>query len=340
MASRRFPPWLVKRLPNPSQAHDVKALMRQHHLYTVCEEAKCPNIFECFSRKTATFMIGGDVCTRTCGYCAVTKGVPDSLDPQEPVHVAETAAALGLRHIVVTMVNRDDLGDGAAGHVVETIEAIRDQLPGSTVEVLVSDFMGNFEAVARVVRAKPDVFNHNIETVKRLFKQTRPNGNYERSLRILGMAREIDPQMTTKSGLMVGMGEREEDVFSLMDDLRRPEVDCQIMTIGQYLPPKQKAIPLKEYIHPDVYERYRAAGRARGFGHVFAGPFVRSSYNAEEALHAAQGREGARPAGDPEARTFMTADGSGKNIPIPADGLIQLEVSGQLEVSERASANG
>ena len=334
MASRRFPPWLVKRLPNPSLAHDVKALMRQRSLYTVCEEARCPNIFECFSRKTATFMIGGDICTRTCGYCAVTKGAPGPLDRQEPVHVAETAAQLGLRHIVVTMVNRDDLDDGAAGHVVETIEAIRDRLPGTTIEVLVSDFMGNFEAVEKVVRAKPDVFNHNIETVQRLFKQTRPNGDYARSLRILGMAREIDPAMVTKSGLMVGMGEREEDVLSLMDDLRRPEVDCQIMTIGQYLPPKRKSIPLKEYIHPDVYARYRAAGRARGLRHVFAGPFVRSSYNAEEALHAARGREGVVPSGDPEARAFMTGDGSGKNIPIPAGGLIQLQASG------RAGANG
>ena len=327
MASRRFPPWLVKRLPNPSRSHEVKALMRNKHLHTVCEEARCPNLFECFSRNTATFMIGGDVCTRTCGYCAVTKGAPEALDAREPLHVAEAAKHLGLKHVVVTMVNRDDLPDGAASHVVATIEAIRELLPQTTVEVLVSDFMGDFDAVEHVVRARPDVFNHNIETVRRLFKSTRPNGHYERSLRVIGMAREIDPAMVTKSGVMVGMGETEEDVLSLMDDLRDERVDCQIMTIGQYLAPRKKAIPVREYIHPDVYARYRLAGEARGFAHVFAGPFVRSSYNAEEALHASQGLREENLQGDPEARAFMTTDGSGRNVPVPSDRLISLPVS-------------
>ena len=332
MTSRRFPPWLVKRLASPSQAHGVKALMREKRLHTVCEEARCPNLFECFSRQTATFMIGGDVCTRTCGYCAVEKGVPGPLDPEEPLHVAEAAAALGLRHVVVTMVNRDDLPDGAAGHVVATIEAIRARMPLATVEVLVSDFMGNLDAVERVVRANPDVFNHNIETVERLFKRSRPNGDYARSLRVLGRARGMDPEMTTKSGAMVGLGETEEDVLALMDDLRRPEVDCQILTLGQYLAPKAKSLPVREYVHPDAYARYRIAGRARGFQHVFAGPFVRSSYNAEEALHAARGGGeggdggGGERAGDPEGRAFLTPDGSGRNVPVPRGGVIPLRV--------------
>lgn len=325
MVSRRFPAWLVKRLPNPSLAHEVKVLMREKRLHTVCEEARCPNLFECFSRSTATFMIGGDVCTRTCGYCAVQKGTPLPLDPEEPRHVAEAAAQMKLRHVVVTMVNRDDLPDGAAGHVAETIWAIREFLPGATVEVLVSDFMGDFQAVERVVSARPDVFNHNMETVRRLFKRIRPNGDYERSLRVLGMARGLG--MMTKSGIMVGMGEAETDVLSLMDDLRRPGVDCQIMTIGQYLAPQAKAVPMKEYIHPDAYGRYRAAGRARGFAHVFAGPFVRSSYNAEEALHAAQGACGSPAHGDPEARRFLTPDGSGRNVPAPPPRRIPLAIS-------------
>ncbi len=327
MASRRFPPWLLKRFPSPSHAHEVKVLMRGKRLHTVCEEARCPNLFECFSRKAATFMIGGDICTRTCGYCAVAKGTPGPLDAGEPLRVAEAAKSLGLRHVVITMVNRDDLPDGAAAHVAATIQAIRVLLPRATVEVLVSDFMGDFDAVAQVARARPDVFNHNIETVKRLFKKTRPNGDYERSLRVIGVAREIVPQMMTKSGLMVGMGETEKDVLSLMDDLRDARVNCQIMTIGQYLSPQKKAIPVREYVHPDVYERYRLAGAARGFAHVFAGPFVRSSYNAEEALHASHGLTEERSERDPEGRAFMTADGSGRNVPAPSVRLIALPLS-------------
>ncbi len=324
MVSRRFPPWLVKRLPSPSKAHGLKALMRQKRLHTVCEEARCPNLFECFSRGTATFMIGGDVCTRTCGYCAISKGLPDALDTDEPRRVAEASSRLNLRHVVITMVNRDDLSDGASGHVVATIEAIRELLPETTVEVLVSDFMGDVAAVEKVVRAGPDVFNHNMETVERLFKKTRPRGNYERSLRVLSVARDIDPGITTKSGIMVGLGETEKDVMSLMDDLRRPDVDCQIMTIGQYLQPQKKALPVHEYIHPDTHERYRKAGKEKGFAYVFAGPFVRSSYNALEAMNAAQGMDGENGSEDPEGRTFMTADRSGRNIPVSQGRMVSL----------------
>ena len=321
MVSRKFPPWLLKRLPVPGKAHSVKALMRKKNLFTVCEEARCPNLFECFAQGTATFMIGGDICTRTCGYCAVEKGAPAPLDLDEPRHVGEAAARLGLHHVVVTMVNRDDLPDGAAGHVVETIEAIRERLPRATVEVLVSDFMGDFRAVETVVQAKPDVFNHNVETVRRLFRKTRPKGDYERSLRVIGMAREIDPGMTTKSGVMVGLGEGEDDVLSLMDDLRRPDVGCRIMTIGQYLQPRKKGIPVSEYIHPDTFARYRSAGEDKGFAHVFAGPFVRSSYNAREAMLAAKGDVDGDAGGDPEGRSFMTGDMSGQNIAVGGAGL-------------------
>ncbi|MFQ5895301.1 MAG: lipoyl synthase [Nitrospinota bacterium] len=276
---RRFPPWLVKRLPSPSQAHLTKGLVRSKRLHTVCEEARCPNIYECFSRPTATFMILGDICTRRCGYCAVGKGTPGELDPEEPENVALASREMGLRHVVVTSVNRDDLPDGGAAHFAETIGAIRYYLPEATVEVLTPDFLGDWEAVRTVVEAGPDVYNHNTETVERLYKKVRPRARYERSLELLGRVRELDPAITTKSGIMVGLGEGEGEVLELMGDLRA--VDCQVMTIGQYLPPGPKSLPLRTYVHPGTYARYRAAGEAMGFRYVFAGPFVRSSFNAE-----------------------------------------------------------
>ncbi|MDP6485042.1 MAG: lipoyl synthase, partial [Nitrospinota bacterium] len=226
-------------------------------------------------------------------------------------------------------VTRDDLPDGGAGHFARTIRVFRARCPEVRIEVLVPDFKGDQSAIETVLDARADVFNHNIETVKRLFKRSRPNGDYARSLRVLGSARGMDPEMTTKSGAMVGLGETEEDVLALMDDLRRPEVDCQILTLGQYLAPKAKSFPVREYVHPDTYERYRIAGRARGFNHVFAGPFVRSSYNAEEALHAARDARddrGGERAGDPEGRAFLTPDGSGRNVPVPRGGVIPLRI--------------
>ena len=313
MVSDRFPPWLVKRLPNPSKAHHVKSLMRSKNLHTVCEEARCPNLVDCFSRGTATFMIGGDICTRTCGYCSVSKGDPLTLDIEEPINVAETAKSMKLKHVVVTMVNRDDLQDVASEHVAKTVTAIRSKIPSEKIEVLVSDFLGDIKSVETVVLSKPDVFNHNMETVRRLFPRIRPNGDFKRSLEVLSVAKKIDPKVFTKSGVMVGLGEKEEDVLSLMDDLRDPSIKCDILTIGQYLQPQKKAIPVKEYIHPDVYQRYRIAAKEKGFSYVFAGPFVRSSYNAAEALELAQG-DLAESSQDLEGRMYMTDSGLGQNI--------------------------
>ncbi|MED5579733.1 MAG: lipoyl synthase [Nitrospinota bacterium] len=313
MSSNRFPPWLVKRLPNPSNAHNVKSLMRSKNLHTVCEEAKCPNLFDCFSRGTATFMIAGDICTRTCGYCSVSKGMPFDLDLMEPFNVAETARIMKLKHVVVTMVNRDDLFDGASEHVANTVRAVRDKNPMAKIEVLVSDFLGDIKSVKTVVESGPDVFNHNMETVRRLFLRVRPNGDFNRSLEVLSVAKKLDPNIVTKSGVMVGLGEKEDDVYSLMDDLRDPQVSCDILTVGQYLQPQKKAIPVKEYIHPDVYNRYRIAAKEKGFSSVFAGPFVRSSYNAAEALELAQGEIEASSY-DLEGKRYMTVNGLGENI--------------------------
>jgi len=282
-------------------------------LHTVCEEARCPNLVDCFSRGTATFMIGGDICTRTCGYCSVSKGDPLTLDIEEPINVAETAKSMKLKHVVVTMVNRDDLQDGASEHVAKTVTAIRSKIPSAKIEVLVSDFLGDIKSVETVVLSKPDVFNHNMETVRRLFPRIRPNGDFKRSLEVLSVAKKIDPKVFTKSGVMVGLGEKEEDVLSLMDDLRDPSIKCDILTIGQYLQPQKKAIPVKEYIHPDVYQRYRIAAKEKGFSYVFAGPFVRSSYNAAEALELAQG-DLAESSQDLEGRMYMTDSGLGQNI--------------------------
>tara|TARA_A100001037_G_scaffold306857_1_gene357343 strand:- start:7315 stop:8100 length:786 start_codon:yes stop_codon:yes gene_type:complete len=243
----------------------------------------------------------------------VSKGDPLTLDSLEPLNVAETAKCMKLKHVVVTMVNRDDLQDGASEHVAETVSAIRSKIPSAKIEVLVSDFLGDFKSVEKVVLSKPDVFNHNMETVRRLFPKIRPNGDFQRSLEVLSVAKEIDPKIFTKSGVMVGLGEKEEDVFSLMDDLRDPNIKCDIITIGQYLQPQKKAIPVKEYIHPDVYERYRVAAKKKGFSYVFAGPFVRSSYNAAEALELAQG-ELTESSLDLEGRKYMTDSGLGENV--------------------------
>lgn len=313
MVSGRFPPWLVKRLPNPRKAHNIKSLMRSKNLHTVCEEARCPNLVDCFSRGTATFMIAGDICTRTCGYCSVSKGSPLQLDLMEPSNVAETVKIMKLKHVVVTMVNRDDLTDGASEHVANTVRSIRAKNPSAKIEVLVSDFLGNIRSVETVISSEPDVFNHNMETVRRLFPRIRPNGDFDRSLEVLSVAKKLSHSVITKSGVMVGLGEKESDVFSLMDDLRAPEVGCDIITIGQYLQPQKKAIPVKEYVHPDVYNRYRIAAKEKGFSYVFAGPFVRSSYNAAEALELAQG-ELEESSLDLEARKFMTDRGLGENV--------------------------
>jgi lipoic acid synthetase len=265
-----------------SELHAIKSLMRARSLSTVCEEARCPNRSECFSRGTATFLLLGDVCTRACGFCDIRTGRPSPVDPAEPMRVAEAAREMSLNHVVVTSVDRDDMADGGAAHFAATIAALRRLRPAPAVEVLTPDFRGRFESLRAVVEARPDVFNHNVETVPRLYREARRGASLERSLGLLAAAKILDPALTTKSGLMVGLGERPVEVEDLLARMRAAEVD--IVTIGQYLRPSRQNLPVVEFVAPETFERYREAGERMGFRHVFAGPFVRSSYRAEEAL--------------------------------------------------------
>jgi len=274
----RLPPWLKTNTFNG--LHRTKRLLRAHGLSTVCEEARCPNRGHCFTKPTATFLILGDVCTRGCTFCSVKPGKPVTPDPGEPARVARAAADMCLSYVVVTSVTRDDLPDGGAEQFACTIREIRKHLPSARVEVLTPDFRGNVEAIRTVMEAEPDVFNHNIETVPRLYPDVRPQADYERSLFVLRKAHELSGASLTKSGLMVGLGEREEEVLKVMDDLR--EANCTMLTIGQYLQPKKTNIRVREYIHPDVFEMYADEARKRGFRFVASAPLARSSMNAEE----------------------------------------------------------
>jgi lipoic acid synthetase len=260
--------------------------MRSHGLHTVCEEARCPNRGECFSRGTATFLLLGDVCTRACGFCDIANGTPLPVDPLEPWRVRAAVEKLGLRFAVLTSVDRDDLPDGGAAHFAETIRAVRSLDPAPGVEVLTPDFRGSLESLETVLAARPDVFNHNVETVPRLYTRVRRGARLDRSLGLLAHAKRLAPDRTTKSGLMLGLGEREEEVRELLEALRGAGVD--IVTIGQYLRPSLENLPVEEYVAPEVFERHREFGEALGFRHVFSGPFVRSSYRAEEALEEAR----------------------------------------------------
>lgn len=260
----------------------MKAALRRRGLHTVCESALCPNIFQCFSKPTATFLIMGDVCTRGCGFCAVARGEPRGLDPEEPFKIAEAAGELRLKHVVITSVTRDDLPDGGASHFAATVGAIRVQLPEATIEVLVPDFKGKAGAIEAVVRSRPHVFNHNLETAPRLYPAVRPQAQYRRSLEVLRCAKELDGGAFTKSGLMVGFGESNGEVLQVMRDLR--EVNCDMLTIGQYLRPSRGHLPVAEYVHPDKFEYYKGQGEKLGFLYVASAPLVRSSFNAEEAL--------------------------------------------------------
>lgn len=280
----RLPPFLRRSIGTSPSTLAVRRLIREQGLSTVCEEARCPNLAECFERQTATFLIMGRDCTRACGFCAVGTARPAPLDPGEPGRVAEAAVRLGLRHVVITSVNRDDLEDGGSAHFRATIDAVKARLPAAQVEVLTPDFCGDMEAVDRVAAGPIAVFNHNVETVPRLYDRVRPRARYAQSLAVLERAARFDGH--TKSGLMVGLGERRDEVFDLLRDLRG--VGVEIVTIGQYLRPSIKHVPVVEYLLPEAYETYAAQGRALGFKHVFAGPFVRSSYNAAEALTAAE----------------------------------------------------
>jgi lipoic acid synthetase len=275
-----LPPWIREKRLNLASLREVKTLLRERELHSVCESLACPNRTECFSRGTATFMILGDICTRSCGFCNVTTGrpyAPPSAD--EPRAVAETARRLGLRHVVVTSVTRDDLADGGAQHFAETIHELRAALPQAAVEVLTPDFRGNRDAVRTVVEAKPDYFNHNVETVPRLYDYVRPGSRFERSLAVLAAAKAIDADVVTKSGLMLGLGERRDEVVEVLERLLESHVE--IVTIGQYLQPKREKLDVVEYVHPDVFEEYRELGEELGFRAVFSGPFVRSSYMAD-----------------------------------------------------------
>ena len=277
--AERLPPWLRKPATDFSAVHALKVELRHRGLHTVCESARCPNMHECFSRGTATFMILGNTCTRTCGFCAVPQGAPGALDPQEPAQVAAMAHSMQLRQVVITSVNRDDLADGGSAHFADTVRAVKRALPNARVEVLVPDFLGDFDAVARVLESGCDVFNHNVETVSRLYRRVRPQADYARSLEVLRFARSRAPKVLTKSGLMVGLGESEDEVRELLGDLRSVATD--VATIGQYLQPKRRRLPVAEYVRPEVFDRYRDFGMSIGFRAVFSGPFVRSSYMAE-----------------------------------------------------------
>jgi lipoic acid synthetase len=271
-----LPEWARKPRTHFESLHQLKSGLRRLNLHTVCESARCPNIHECFSKGAATFMILGDRCTRACGFCAVPKGRAP-LDPNEPANVARMAAAMNLRYVVITSVNRDDLPDGGSAHFAETVRAVRHTLPQARVEVLTPDFCGDIEAVARVLDAGPHVFNHNMETVARLYRRVRPQANYEQSLRVLRFA--AGWPLLTKSGFMVGLGETEEEVHALLRDLR--EAETGVATIGQYLQPTRRNLPVAAYIEPRQFERYREYGLSLGFQMVFSGPLVRSSYMAD-----------------------------------------------------------
>ena len=278
------PEWLRIRLGDPTNQNQVLQLIEGLNLHTVCQEARCPNIFECWTDRTATFMLGGDICTRHCGFCAVGKGKPGDLDPEEPRHVAEAVGHLNLAHAVITSVNRDDLPDGGAGHWAETIRQVRAMNPECKVEVLIPDFNGDEAALNTVLDAEPDVLNHNTETIARLYRRVRPDAIYQQSLTLLQRAaarRDREARgMLTKSGIMVGLGEEFDEVVELMKDLR--SVSCDIMTIGQYLQPHARRLPVERYVTPAEFAEWREIGMSLGFRHVESSPLTRSSYHARE----------------------------------------------------------
>jgi lipoic acid synthetase len=276
----RKPDWLKVRFPAGERYQQLKTLMREQSLHTICEDARCPNIGECWNAGTATFMILGDVCTRSCGFCAVTTGRPHELDLLEPQRLAQAVQSLGLDYVVITSVNRDDLESGGAEVFAGCIRAIRRNDASIRVEVLIPDFKGNWDALASVVRARPFVLNHNIETVPRLYRQVRPQARYERSLELIARAKAQAPDMLTKSGFMVGLGETKGELFQTLRDLR--DHRCDIVTIGQYLRPSMQHLPIDRYYDPSEYDEFVAYGREIGLRHVEAGPLVRSSYHAEK----------------------------------------------------------
>jgi lipoic acid synthetase len=276
------PGWIRVRAPSGgSRFHEIKRILREQRLHTVCEEATCPNIAECFGSGTATFMILGDICTRRCPFCDVAHGRPLAPDPEEPRHLADTVARLGLAYVVVTSVDRDDLKDGGAAHFVECISSIRKASPRTAIEILVPDFRGRLERAMEVLQAAPpDVMNHNLETVPRLYKRARPGGDYAHSLELFDLFSKRNQEVPTKSGLMVGLGETDDEILEVMRDLRAHGVD--LLTIGQYLAPSPHHLPVERYVHPDTFAMFEREARAMGFRHAAIGPLVRSSYHADQ----------------------------------------------------------
>ncbi|NBS96396.1 MAG: lipoyl synthase [Betaproteobacteria bacterium] len=281
------PDWIrVKLAPASSRFQEIKTILRENRLHTVCEEASCPNISECFGKGTATFMIMGDKCTRRCPFCDVGHGRPDPLDAQEPSNLARTIAALRLSYVVITSVDRDDLRDGGAQHFVDCIRAVRAASPQTRIEVLVPDFRGRMERALGILdAAPPDVMNHNLETVPRLYREVRPGSDYAHSLALLQTFKERHPDVPTKSGLMVGLGETDDEILAVMRDMRRHAID--MLTLGQYLAPTGHHLPVRRYVHPDTFARFEREAKAMGFQHAAVGPLVRSSYHADQQAHAA-----------------------------------------------------
>jgi lipoic acid synthetase len=285
----RKPDWIRVRAPGSAVYNETRQIVRENNLVTVCEEAGCPNIGECWSKKHATMMIMGEICTRACAFCNVATGIPTALDPHEPENVANAVAKLGLNHVVITSVDRDDLPDGGAEHFAQVIRAIRARTPTTTIEILTPDFLRKEGALEVVVAAKPDVFNHNLETVPSKYLKVRPGARYFHSIRLLQRVKELDPTMFTKSGIMVGLGEERNEVLQLMDDLRSAEVD--FLTIGQYLQPSRKHHPVMSFVHPDEFKSYATVAKTKGFLLVSSSPLTRSSHHAGEdfaALRAAR----------------------------------------------------
>lgn len=280
------PPWLRRRIPAPGRNATVVAAVKGRGLHTVCEEAHCPNQMECFSRGTATFLLLGPSCTRRCTFCAVDKSSVQPPDPGEPFRTAQAVAQMELNFCVVTMVTRDDLPDGGAGHVIRTIEAIRKECPGIGIEILISDLAGNWDALERVLIARPEVFNHNLETMPRLYPGVRPQADYRRSLELLSRAAAHVPPMVIKSGLMLGLGEKKHEVLQAMDDLRNS--GCHLLTLGQYLAPSSKHHPIVRYVHPEEFDEYQREALKRGFLEVASAPLVRSSYKAAQLYNTAR----------------------------------------------------
>ncbi len=276
----RFPSWLHRKLPEGNELFATNNIIHKKRLHTVCEEAKCPNLLECYSKKTATFLILGKACTRACSFCDIDfSKAPQAPDIEEPLHVAESVEELGLTHVVLTMVARDDLADGGANHLAKVIQAINTRCPNSTLETLTSDFEGNKEALQLVINENPEIFNHNVETVRRLSPTIRHKATFDRSLSVLSYVKQKKPEMLVKSGIMVGLGETKDEVLDTLKELK--DIGCDIVTIGQYLQASRLKSRVKEFIHPDVFAEYAEAGKKLGLKHVYAGPFVRSSYNAK-----------------------------------------------------------